>query len=98
MGDIAAVWLTISGVAIAAGVALYLLWCRGKRVGTFTGSMIVLAGSAVAALMIGEIGQTSGSYTTGAGSATANAVIAYALLGLVIIGCGAAFAFLRAKR
>jgi hypothetical protein len=57
--------------------------------------MIVLIGSAIAAPMIGEIGQTSGSYTTGAGSANANAVIAYILLGPVVIGCAGAFGWLR---
>jgi hypothetical protein len=96
--DIAAMWLTISGVSAVAGVALYLLWRHRERVGTFAEWMIVLTGSAVAAPMIGEIGQTTGSVTTGAGSANANAVIAYTILGVVVIACAAVFARLRARR
>ena len=98
VGDIAAMWLTISGVSVAAGVVLYLLWRGRDRVGTFAAWMIVLVGSAIAAPMIGEIGNTAGSVTSGAGSTSAVAIIAYALLGLVVIAAGAAFARLRAKR
>lgn len=98
VGDIAAMWLTISVAATVAGVALYLAWRRKQSVGTFGGWMIVLVGSAVAAPMIGEIGQTSGSYATGAGSADANAVIAYTILGITVIACGGAFAWLRSRR
>jgi hypothetical protein len=36
--------------------------------------------------------------TSGAGSTSAVAIIAYSLLGLVVIAAGAAFARLRAKR
>jgi LPXTG-motif cell wall-anchored protein len=98
VGDIAAMWLTISGVAAVAGVAAWLAWRRRDRVGSVAGWMIVLVGSAIAAPMIGEIGQATGSVTNGVGSMSANAVIAYILLGVVVIGCGAAFAWLRAKR
>ena len=98
VGDIAAMWLTISGVSVVAGVVLYLLWRRRDRVGSIAGWMIVLTGSAIAAPMIGEIGNTAGSVTTGAGSTSAVAIIAYSLLGLVVIAAGAAFARLRARR
>jgi hypothetical protein len=64
VGDIAAMWLTISGVAIVAGIVLCLLWRHKERVGAFTGWMIVLVGSAVAAPMIGEIGQASAQSPT----------------------------------
>lgn len=98
VGDIAAMWLTISGAAAAAGAALYLLW-RGKdRVGYIADWTIVLIGSAVAAPMIGEIGQTAGSVTSGAGSASASTIIAYALLGLVVIVASAALARLHTRR
>jgi len=98
VGDIAAMWLTISGAAVVAGVILYLLWRHRERVGTFAGWMIALTGSAIAAPMIGEIGQTSGSVTTGAGSANDNAIIAYAILGLVVIAAAAVYARMHAKR
>jgi hypothetical protein len=77
---------------------LYLLWRHRQRAGTFAGWMIVLIGSAVAAPMIGEIGQASGSVTNGAGSANAVAVIACTLLGGVVIACGAMFAWVRTRR
>lgn len=98
VGDIAAMWLTISGVAAVAGVGLYLLWRGRDRVGSIAAWMIFLVGSAVAAPMIGEIGNTAGSVTSGAGSTAAVAIIAYILLGLVVIAAGAAFARLRARR
>jgi hypothetical protein len=92
-GDIAAMWRTISGVAAVTGTG----WpgAAGERVGTFAVWMIVLADSAAVAPMIGEIGNTAGSVTSGAGNTAAVAIIAYSLLGLV----GAtAFAQLRALR
>jgi LPXTG-motif cell wall-anchored protein len=98
VGDIAAMWLTISGVSVMAGVVLYLLWRRRDRVGSIAAWMIVLTGSAIAAPMIGEIGNTAGSVTTGAGSTSAVEIIAYSLLGLVVIAAGAAFARLRTRR
>jgi LPXTG-motif cell wall-anchored protein len=98
VGDIAAMWLTISGAVAATGAGLYLLWRRKDQVGTFAAWMIVLTGSAIAAPMIGEIGNTAGSVTSGAGSTSAVAIITYSLLGLVVIAAGAAFARLRAKR
>ena len=97
VGDIAAMWLTISGVAAVAGLALYLLW-RGKdRVGYVADWTILLIGSAVAAPMTGEIGQASGSVTNGVGSIQANAVIAYILLGVTVIVCGALLARLHSR-
>ena len=60
--------------------------------------MIVLVGSAVTAPMIGEIGQASGSVSNGVGSTNLVAVIAWMILGIVVFGCAAAFAWLRAKR
>ncbi len=98
VGDIAAMWLTISGVALVAGAGLYLAWRHRERVGTVAGWMIVLAGSAVAAPMIGEIGQASGSVTNGVGSTNLVAVIAYTILGIVVIACGATFAWARTRR
>jgi LPXTG-motif cell wall-anchored protein len=98
VGDIAAMWLTISGIAVVTGIGLYLAWRRKDRVGTFAGWMIVLLGSAIAAPMIGEIGNTAGSVTSGAGNTAAVAIIAYTLLGLVVIAAALAFAWLRAKR
>jgi hypothetical protein len=98
VGDIAAMWLTISGIAAITGTGLYLAWRHRERVGSVTAWMIVLIGSAIAAPMIGEIGNTAGSYTTGAGSAQDVAIIAYTLLGLVVIAAAAAFARLRPRR
>jgi hypothetical protein len=40
VGDIAAMWLTISGVAAVTGVALYLAWRGRERVGSLAGWMI----------------------------------------------------------
>jgi hypothetical protein len=98
VADIAAMWLTISGVAVVVGVAAWLFWRHRARVGSFAGWMIVLIGSAVAAPMIGEIGQASGSVTNGVGFTNLVAVIAWTILGIVVIACGAAFAWLHAKR
>jgi LPXTG-motif cell wall-anchored protein len=98
VGDIAAMWLTISGVAAVTGVALYLAWRRRERVGSIAGWMIVLIGSAIAAPMVGEIGQAGGSVTNGAGSASATTLIGYAVLGIAVIAVAAAFAWLRARR
>jgi hypothetical protein len=98
VGDIAAMWLTISGVAVVTGVATYLLLRGRERVGSLAAWMIVLIGSAIAAPMIGEIGQTAGSVATGAGSSSATTVIAYVILALVVIAAGAAFARLRTRR
>jgi hypothetical protein len=97
VGDIAAMWLTISGAAAVTGVAAWLIWRHRERVGSLAAWVILLIGSAIAAPMIGEIGQTSGSVTNGVGSTQANAVIAYIILGLVLIGCGTAFAVLRRR-
>jgi uncharacterized membrane protein YeaQ/YmgE (transglycosylase-associated protein family) len=77
VGDIAAMWLTISGVSIVAGIILYLIWRRSEGVGSLADWTIVLIGSSIAAPMLGEIGQSAGSVTTGAGSASATTVIAY---------------------
>lgn len=60
--------------------------------------MIALIGSAIAAPMIGEIGQNSGSVTNGVGSPNAVAYIAWAIFGIVAIGCGITFAALRGRR
>lgn len=98
VGDIAAMWLTISAAATAAGAGAWLAWRRRERVGSIRAWMIVLIGSAIAAPMIGEIGQASGSVTDGVGSIDAVAYIAWTLTGLVVIGCGAAFALLRSRR
>ena len=98
VGDIAAMWLTISGIAAVTGAGLYFRWRHKDHVGTFAAWMIVLVGSAVAAPMIGEIGNTAGSVTSGAGSAQDVAIIAYILLGLVVIAAAAAFTRLRARR
>ena len=98
VGDVAAMWLTISGVAVVAGVGLYFLW-RGKdRVGAVADWTILLIGSAIAAPMIGEIGQGAGSPTTGTGSTSAVAVIAYALLAVVVIVSAALLARLHLRR
>ena len=88
-------WLTISGTAVVAGVRVHLLWRRKGHVGTFAAWMIVLVGSAIAVPMIGEIGDTASSVTTGTGSTAAAAIIAYTLLGIVIIAAAVAFAWLR---
>jgi hypothetical protein len=98
VGDIAAMWLTISGVAAVTGVALYLLWRSRDRVGYVADWTVLLIGSAVAAPMIGEIGQASGSVSNGAGSMQANAVIGWILLGVTVIACGAILARLRVRR
>jgi LPXTG-motif cell wall-anchored protein len=97
VGDIAAMWLTISGAAAVTGVSAWLIWRRRERVGSLAAWMIPLIGSAIAAPMIGEIGQASGSVTNGTGSTQANAAIAYIILGLAVIGCGAAFAVVRRR-
>ena len=98
VGDIAAMWLTISGVAAVVGVGAWLAWRRRDRVGSLAGWMIVLIGSAIAAPMIGEIGQASGSVTNGVGSASAVAYIAWTLFGLVVMTAAAVFARMRARR
>ena len=98
VGDIAAMWLTISGAAAVVGVGVYLLWRGRDRVGYMADWTVLLIGSAVAAPMIGEIGQASGSVTNGVGSMQANAVIAYILLGVSIVGCGAILARLHPRR
>jgi hypothetical protein len=98
VGDIAAMWLTISGVAAVTGVALSLLWRGRERVGSLAAWMIVLIGSAIVAPMIGEIGQAGGSVTNGAGSASATTIIGYTILGVVAIAVAAAFGWLRARR
>lgn len=97
VGDIAAMWLTFSGVAAVTGVALYLAWRSRDRVGYVADCTILLIGSAPAAPMIGEIGQARGPVTNGAGSMQANAVIAYTLLGIAVIVSAALFAQLRAR-
>lgn len=98
VADIAAMWLTISGLAAVAGVGLYLLWRRKEHVGTIATWTIVLIGSAIAAPMIGEIGTPAGSVSTGAGSSSTAAVIAYTLLGLVIIGAAVLLVRLHSRR
>jgi integral membrane sensor domain MASE1 len=82
-------WLTISGVSIVAGIILYLIWRRSEGVGSLADWTIVLIGSSIAAPMLGEIGQSAGSVTTGAGSASATTVIAYVVLGVVVVVGGA---------
>jgi hypothetical protein len=95
---IAAMWLTISGVAAVTGALLYVLWRHRDRVGFIADWTIILVGSAVAAPMIGEIGTPAGSVSAGAGSGSAGAIIACSLLGPVIIVAGAALARLHARR
>ena len=87
VGDIAAMWLTISVLAALVGVGLYWLWRNKDHIGSLADWTVLLIGSAIAAPMIGEIGTPAGSVATGNGSASAVAVIAYTLLGFVIIIC-----------
>ena len=98
VGDIAAMWLTISGLGFVDGVTLYLLWRRRDGVGTIADWTVVLIGSAIAAPMIGEIGNTTGSVANGAGSTDMVAIIAYSILGLVAVACGLVLAKLHARR
>jgi hypothetical protein len=93
---IAAMWLTISGVAAVTGALPYVLWRHRDRVGFIADWTIILVGSAVAAPMIGEIGTPARSVSTGAGSA--GAIIACSLLGLAIIVAGAALDRVLARR
>lgn len=95
---IAAMWLTISGVAAVTGALPYVLWRHRDRVGFIADWTIILVGSAVAAPMIGEIGTPAGSVSAGAGSGSAGAIIACSLLGLVIIVAGAALDRVLARR
>lgn len=98
VGDIAAMWLTITGLALVAGVVLYLTW-RGKdHVGTLADWTVILVGSAIAAPMIGEIGNTTGSVANGAGSTDMAATIAYAVLAIVVVACGLTIARLHTRR
>jgi hypothetical protein len=97
VGDIAAMWLTISGIALVVGVGLYLLWRGRSRVGTVADWTVVLVGSAVAAPMIGEIGNTTGSVAGGAGSTDMVAIIAYSILGVVVVGVGLTLAVLHGR-
>lgn len=97
VGDIAAMWLTISVLAALVGVGLYWLWRNKDRIGFIMDWTVVLIGSAIAAPMIGEIGTPAGSVATGNGSASAVAVIAYTLLGLVIIVCSVVIARLHRR-
>lgn len=86
VGDVAAMWLTISVAAAVAGLGLYWAWRRKPHVGAIADWTILLIASAIAGPMIGEIGQGAGSPSTGTGSTTAVTVIAYAILGAVVIG------------
>ena len=88
VGDIAAMWLTISVIAVAVYLVLFVLWRRKERIGSVVDWTILLIGSAVAAPMIGEIGQATGSPVDGAGSTDANAVIAYVILSLTVLVVG----------
>jgi hypothetical protein len=54
-------------------------------------------GSAVAAPMIGEIGQSSGSVSNGVGSIYATAFVGYGTLAMALIGCGIAYALPRRR-
>ena len=62
VGDIAAMWLTISGVALAAFFVLGFGVFRGRaQVGTIPVWTILLIVSAIAAPIIGEIGTPIGT-------------------------------------
>ena len=98
VGDIAAMWLTISVLSALVGVGLYWMWRSKGQIGSLMEWTVLLVGSAIAAPMIGEIGTPAGSVASGAGSASAVAVIAYTLLGLVIIICSVVIARLRRGR
>jgi hypothetical protein len=98
VGDIAAIWLTISGVALVLGVGLYPAWLRRERVGAIVDWTIVLTASALAAPMIGEIGTAAGSPSPAAGSASTAAIVAYAILGAVTIATAIILTRLRTKR
>jgi len=97
VGDIAAMWLTISVLAVLAGLGFYLLWKRRDHVGHIAEWTIILIGSAIAAPMIGEIGTPAGSVADGAGSTAAVVVFAYSLLVVVIVVCGALILRLRRR-
>ena len=97
-GDVAAMWLTISGLAAVVGVGSYLLWRRKDHVGTILDWTAVLIASAIAAPMIGEIGQTTGSVSNGVGSTDGNAIIAYVLLAIAAAGAGVVMAVSRRSR
>jgi hypothetical protein len=97
VGDIAAMWLTISGFAIVIGLGLYLLWRHRDHVGMIAEWTVVLVGSAIAAPMIGEIGNTTGSVAAGAGSTDVVAIIAYSILAVVVIGAALVLAALRRR-
>ena len=98
VGDIAAMWLTITVIAAAAGVGLWWLWRGREAAGRIGGWTILLIGSAIGAPMIGEIGTPLGSPSTGNGSTSAVAVIAYSILGVVVIVTAALLARLHARR
>jgi len=85
VGDIAAMWLTISVLAVLAGLGFYLLWKRRDHVGH------------IAEWTIGEIGTPAGSVADGAGSTAAVVVFAYSLLVVVIVVCGALILRLRRR-
>jgi LPXTG-motif cell wall-anchored protein len=95
VGDIAAMWLTITGLAGVVGIGSYLLWRRKDHVGRIADWTVILVGSAIAAPMIGEIGNTTGSVSSGAGSTDVVAIIAYCLLGVVVVVGGLVLAQLR---
>lgn len=97
-GDIAAMWLTISVVAAAAGLGLYWAWRGKSHVGAIADWTILLISSAIAGPMIGEIGQGAGSPSTGTGSTTAVTVIAYATLAAVVIGTAAILGRVHTRR
>lgn len=98
VGDIAAMWLPISGLAAVVGVGLYLAWRRNNHVGTLADWTLILIGSAIAAPMIGEIGNTTGSVANGAGSNDVAAILAYSILAAVTIACGLVLARLHTHR
>lgn len=98
VGDIAAMWVTITILAILIGFTLYLIWRKKKYVGFIAEWTVVLISSAIAAPMIGEIGNTFGSVNTGSGSADMVAIIAYSILGLVIVVSGILIAKMRRVR
>jgi cation transporter-like permease len=85
-------------VAAVLGVGLYLTWRRKDHVGYLAEWTIVLAGSAIAAPMIGEIGTPAGSISTGAGSTSATAIIAWTLLGIVVVLATAALVWVSRRR
>ena len=98
VGDIAAMWLTITGLAAVVGVVLFLVWKGKDHVGRIGEWTVVLVASAIAAPMMGEIGQSTGSVSNGVGTSDGVAIIAYSILGVVVVASGLLLTRMRSQK